>query len=124
MPASVEEGLGDGTVAKVLKRPEQPTAAEIEQHEAQRHIRMKLRGTYRRWCPQCVSGRGVGRQHRRVAHFEEELPVVHLDYAFFGSGASDDSERIAMTALYDSKTRTTGAIGLPRKWGTHTQRAQ
>eukprot|EP00971_Amphidinium_carterae_P154558 3065176-Amphidinium_carterae.1 len=58
MPAA-EEGVEERTLAKVLKGPEQPTAAEIEQHEAQGHL------PYRRWCPQCVSGRGVGQQHRR-----------------------------------------------------------
>eukprot|EP00971_Amphidinium_carterae_P101002 1998321-Amphidinium_carterae.1 len=70
-----EEGIEERTLAKVLKGPEQPTAAEIEQHEAQGHL------AYRRWCPQCVSGRGVGQQHRSVAHSEEELPVVHMDFA-------------------------------------------
>eukprot|EP00971_Amphidinium_carterae_P027604 543830-Amphidinium_carterae.2 len=38
MAASIEEGLGDGTVGRVLKGPEQPTAAEIEH--------TKLRGVY------------------------------------------------------------------------------
>eukprot|EP00971_Amphidinium_carterae_P110934 2197423-Amphidinium_carterae.6 len=50
----------------------------------------------RRWCPQCVSGRGVGQQHRRVAHAEEELPIVHADFAFFSSGVTDESEKITM----------------------------
>eukprot|EP00971_Amphidinium_carterae_P204536 4059136-Amphidinium_carterae.1 len=77
-----EEGPGEGTKAKVLRGPDQPTAAEVEQHEgdeAQGHL------PYRRWCPQCVSARGVGQQHRLVAHAEEELPTVHLDFAFFST---------------------------------------
>eukprot|EP00971_Amphidinium_carterae_P105682 2092810-Amphidinium_carterae.1 len=64
-----EEGVEERTLAKVLKGLDQPTAVEVEQHEAQGHL------PYRRWCPQCVSGRGVGQQHRRVAHSEEELPI-------------------------------------------------
>eukprot|EP00971_Amphidinium_carterae_P009779 192993-Amphidinium_carterae.1 len=85
-----EEGPGEGAQAKVLRGPEQPTAAEVEQHEAQGHL------PYRRWCPQCVSARGVGQQHRLVAHSEEELPTVHLDFAFFSTGATDESERITL----------------------------
>eukprot|EP00971_Amphidinium_carterae_P124138 2458833-Amphidinium_carterae.1 len=72
---------------------------------------------YRRWCPQCISGRGVGQQHRKVAHAEEELPVVHLDFAFFSAGATEDSDKITMVVLYDSKTRSTGAIALSGKGG-------
>eukprot|EP00971_Amphidinium_carterae_P199490 3959076-Amphidinium_carterae.2 len=55
MPAA-EEGVEERTLAKLrlLKGLDQPTAAEIEQHEAQGHL------PFRRWCPQCVSGRGVG----------------------------------------------------------------
>eukprot|EP00971_Amphidinium_carterae_P163571 3243493-Amphidinium_carterae.1 len=53
MPAP-EEGVEERTLAKVLKGPDQPTAAEIEQHEAQGHV------PFRKWCPQCVSARGVG----------------------------------------------------------------
>eukprot|EP00971_Amphidinium_carterae_P038354 754138-Amphidinium_carterae.1 len=65
----VEEGLGETAAAKVLKGPDQPTAAEVEQHEAQGHL------PYRRWCPQCVSARGVGQQHRRADHSKDALPV-------------------------------------------------
>eukprot|EP00971_Amphidinium_carterae_P084616 1674870-Amphidinium_carterae.1 len=97
-----EEGPEEGAKAKVLKGPDQPTAAEVEQHEAQGHL------PYRRWCPQCVSARGVGQQHRLVAHAEEELPTVHLDFAFF-------SERVTLVVLYDDKTRSIGAVGLPHK---------
>eukprot|EP00971_Amphidinium_carterae_P080156 1586327-Amphidinium_carterae.1 len=111
MLAEGEEGLEERVLAKVLKGPEQPTAAEIEQHESQGHL------PYRRWCPQCVSGRGVGQQHRRVAHAEEELPVVPLDFAFFSAGATDESDKITMVVLYDNKTRSTGAVALPGKGG-------
>eukprot|EP00971_Amphidinium_carterae_P271339 5384472-Amphidinium_carterae.1 len=100
MPDAEEEGVEERTLAKVLKGPDQPTAAEIEQHEAQGHV------PDRRWCPQCVSARGVGQQHRRVARAEEELPTVHLDFAFFSSRVTDDSEKITMVVLYDNKTRS------------------
>eukprot|EP00971_Amphidinium_carterae_P156973 3111667-Amphidinium_carterae.1 len=52
MPAAEEEGVEERTLAKVLKGPDQPTAAEIEQHEAQGHV------PYRKWCPQCVCAWG------------------------------------------------------------------
>eukprot|EP00971_Amphidinium_carterae_P141841 2809772-Amphidinium_carterae.1 len=88
-----EEGVEERTLAKVLKGPEQPTAAEIEQHEVQGHL------PFKRWCPQCVSARGVGQQHRRVAHAEEELPAAHVDFAFFSSGVTDESEKTTMIVL-------------------------
>eukprot|EP00971_Amphidinium_carterae_P031691 624220-Amphidinium_carterae.2 len=42
-----------------------------------------------------VSGRGVGQHHRKVAHGDEELPVVHIGFAFFSAGEynDEDSER-------------------------------
>eukprot|EP00971_Amphidinium_carterae_P116460 2306754-Amphidinium_carterae.1 len=83
----------------------------MEQHEAQGHL------PYRRWCPQCGSARGVGQQHRRVAHTEEELPVVHLDFAFYSTGEQEEGDRITTIVMYDSKTRSTGAVALPRKGG-------
>lgn len=41
----------DAVVLKKLRRPEEPTQKEIEDHESC-HI------PYRSWCPSCVSGRG------------------------------------------------------------------
>eukprot|EP00971_Amphidinium_carterae_P091586 1813365-Amphidinium_carterae.2 len=51
------------------------------------------------------------------AHAEEELPVAHLDFAFFSAGADNDGERITMVVLFDSKTWSVGAIALPHKGG-------
>eukprot|EP00971_Amphidinium_carterae_P136479 2704191-Amphidinium_carterae.3 len=96
MPESVEEGLAIDSpkYSNFLKGPEQPTAAEIEQHdsshEAQGHI------PYRRWCPQCVSGRGVGR-----------WPTAQKTLI----------AREQATIVIKSQWSSTGAVALPGKGG-------
>ena len=42
---------------RIARRPQTPTKAEVEAH-------MTLHAEYRDWCPHCVHGRGMSRQHR------------------------------------------------------------
>eukprot|EP00971_Amphidinium_carterae_P138992 2754893-Amphidinium_carterae.1 len=74
MPAGEEkeDGLGKGFLAKVFKGPEQPTAADVEQHEAQGHL------PYRRWCPQCVSATTTRHGAPKQSHYQaSEVTTRH-----------------------------------------------
>eukprot|EP00971_Amphidinium_carterae_P194953 3868614-Amphidinium_carterae.2 len=101
MPAESEEGLEERTLAKVLKGLDQPTAAEIEQHEAQ---------------STCLTEGGV----RSVSGAEgsDSNTEGWLTQKRSGlAGVTEDSDKITMVVLYDSKTRSTGAVALPGKGG-------
>ena len=42
----------------VARKPKGPTKADIDAH-------YPLHAEYRDWCPHCVSGKGISRQHRQ-----------------------------------------------------------
>ena len=46
------------SIDNLAARPEDPTPAEVEEHEATEHIQ------YRDWCRHCIAGRGIGQPHR------------------------------------------------------------
>ena len=48
---------GEARCPRIARRPQTPTKAEVEAH-------MTLHAEYRDWCPHCVHGRGMSRQHR------------------------------------------------------------
>ena len=56
-----------------VRSPSDPTAAEVEEHEATGHVQ------YRTWCKHCVAGRGIGQQHRtreEELRAQDGLPVI------------------------------------------------
>ena len=62
---------------KAIRRPNAPTKAQIAEHyPAHAH--------YRSWCPDCVAGRSLCKQHRRQdIDVDDSLgPVISLDYGF------------------------------------------
>jgi hypothetical protein len=67
-----------------LRGPEDPTAEEVEAHNASGHAK------YRAWCRYCVGGRGNADPHKK--HDEEECkkPVISCDYCFMGEKVEDD----------------------------------
>eukprot|EP00971_Amphidinium_carterae_P275661 5469568-Amphidinium_carterae.1 len=105
-----EEGLDEGTVAKVLRGPEQPTAAEVEQHEAQGHLLafQTVVSAVREWTGCWPTTAASGSLRGGAASRSRRLRFLQ-----FSAGEHDDGERIAMVVLYDSRTRSTGAIALP-----------
>ena len=60
-----------------MRSPEQPTQAEIDEHEVH-HL------PYRAWCRFCVIGRGKATPH--FQHGEEDIgvPTICTDYGFIG----------------------------------------
>ena len=54
-----EEDVG-GAAVKPLRAPHEPTAEEIEEHNASGHAH------YRAWCPHCVAGKGKADSHRQL----------------------------------------------------------
>ena len=49
----------EGEELKRVEEIEEPTARQRQEHEEENHA------IFRKWCPDCVAGRGVGGQHRR-----------------------------------------------------------
>ena len=93
LPEGEEEGdyqsaTSDEDVEKprVMRKPKQPTRAEIEEHEAT-HM------PPRDWCPDCVRGRGISNQHRKhrphiqdaAVRGEATIPTTSIDYTFIGT---------------------------------------
>ena len=70
----------EGRAAKPLRAPTLPSAEEVEAHMVS-HI------PYRAWCSHCVRGRGKSFARHRVNRQgdPEEVPVVSIDYGFFGA---------------------------------------
>ena len=61
--------------ARVLwRRPEQPTAAEVQQHE------ISGREPYRSWCRACVAGRGRADAHVGRPAVEKGVPIIGVDW--------------------------------------------
>ena len=90
----IEEGLqqqaGERPVrAARRRRPDQPTADEIEEHEACGHE------PYRSWCPDCVAGRGRADSHIQRGAGEKALPIFGVDYGFLWNKAPQEDAAAA-----------------------------
>ena len=73
--------------ARVLrKRPEQPTAAEVQEHEISGHE------PYRSWCRACVAGRGRADAHVGRLEIEKGVPIIGVDYGYWWSRAPEASD--------------------------------
>ena len=62
----------------VSTSPVQPTAAEVEEHRVT-HL------PFRRWCRECMMGRGLGEQRGRHAGRSHSIAIVGVDYFFITS---------------------------------------
>ena len=77
-----EEQLEDEEEEEVALRrspcPGAPSTPDREAHEASRHW------PYRAWCEDCVRGRAVGPNAKRVPHEKRlsDVPRAHMDYAY------------------------------------------
>ena len=100
----IGEQLGERK-PKIGTRPHTPTKAEVEEHNP-------LHVHYRTWCPHCVAGRSISRQHRRQAAYEESLGVtVSIDYAFMAADEKE-AETAAIMIAYEHKTKAIWAFEL------------
>ena len=61
----------------VRKGPHEPTDREVEEHQIT-HL------PYRSWCKICVAARGVAAPHNMIERSDNELPLISMDYYFWG----------------------------------------
>ena len=76
---------GEKPRIRVKRAPEEPTAAEREDHAA-------LHEPYRAWCRACVAGRGRADRHVTRGGEEKALPIVGVDYGYLNSRGDEDEE--------------------------------
>ena len=101
-----------------LKAPEEPTPAEIEEHEATGHVQ------YRTWCRHCVAGRAIGQPH--CTQSEEQSKEDRTDYRcglhFYmvrGDGEEDRAKPILVAK--DDRTQSVAATFVDAKGPRRTQ---
>ena len=71
------EASSEAVAPKHLKRPDQPTQTEIDEHRRASHI------PYRSWCKHCVEGRGLHDQRKSSEErnkLAKSIPCVSMDY--------------------------------------------
>ena len=109
----IDELEEDVVPPRVHIDPGQPTDRDVEEHRDAAHL------PYRNWCPECVSGRGTGEQHRKRPE-ESKVPTIAFDYLIINRagkvvvrGTADDEE-IALKVLVvkDSKSKAVFAHGV------------
>jgi thiol-disulfide isomerase/thioredoxin len=84
----------------LLCHPCKPSEKEVDEHNAS-HI------PFRDWCPACVRGRGKSVGHYAKEHEEDQVPVVTVDYGFFGSdGIARDGDTPTLV-VKDRKSKNT-----------------
>ena len=86
----VHEGLehkgGERPVrAARRRRPDQPTAEEIAEHELSHE-------PYRSWCADCVAGRGRADSRIERSADQKSLPIFGVDYGYLWSRAPAEDE--------------------------------
>ena len=63
-------------VRVLRKRPEQPTAEEVQEHEISGHE------PYRSWCRACVAARGRADAHVGRPAVEKGVSIIGVDYGY------------------------------------------
>lgn len=118
-PAELGSREEDTVAVKVLRRPEEPSAAEIAEHQA-------THSPYRDWCPSCVAGGGRSLAHR---HQEKDpdpsVPTIAMYYGFLGKedAREEDLEKEGsspMLVTKDTKQRWRSANMLVSKGTAHS----
>ena len=93
--------------ARFIKGPMQPSAAEVEEHEATGRV------VYRSWCPICQAARSTGQPHLRAPDEEETaVPQIIWDYGFMGEA---DGESMPILVIKDRKTKRVSATFVQAK---------
>ena len=85
----MEPNLYGGDVGvKAARRPEQPTAKELDEHELTHTL-------YRDWCVFCTKGRGVSDRHarqRRADGHEDGMTTWSMGLCVLTDGSAGDKE--------------------------------
>ena len=93
-------------VAKPLRSPTAPTAAERAAH-APNHL------PYRSWCEHCVAGRRDNPPHKAVECGDNSVPEVIMDYCYVRR--EDEEETITMMVLKERQSKALQAWVTPTK---------
>ena len=72
----LEQQAPERPVRVLRKRPEQPTTAEVQEHET------SGREPYRSWCRACVAGRGRADAHVERPGVEKGVPIIRVDHGY------------------------------------------
>ena len=102
-----------------MRAPALPSPEEVEAHYVS-HI------PYRAWCSHCVRGRGKSFAHHRVHRHgdPEEVPVVSIDYGFFGAPGELPSDAVGgaqmpVLVVRDRKSKALFSHLVPAKGVEH-----
>ena len=94
----------------VSPSPSKPSAAEVEEHRVT-HI------PFRRWCRECMMGRGLGEQRGRHQGRAHSIPIVGVDYFYITSKGVESREEMLEAYPQDEvgrekieKDRTSGDL--------------
>ena len=79
----LEQQARERPVRVLRKRPEQPTAAEVQEHEISSHE------PYRSCCRACVAGRGRADAHVGRPGVENGVPISGVEYGYLWSRAPE-----------------------------------
>ena len=82
----LEQEARERLVRVLRKRPEQPTVAEVQEHEISGHE------PHRSWCRACVAGRGRADAHVKRPGVEKGVPIIGVDYGYLWSRAPEASD--------------------------------
>ena len=108
----------DAQPARAMRNPITPTQKMIDDHNVS-HL------PYRDWCPACVRGRGKSIPHRKVVDKEEDqLPVISIDYGFFGAPGVDGATGVAdhempVMIVFDRASKSIWSHVVPSKGIMH-----
>jgi hypothetical protein len=83
---SEEEIETEGTVPRVKASVDMPSKEDVDSHMVT-HI------PYRSWCDHCVRGRAVNDHHQKGKSEESSVPVISIDYAYFGETSDERKGR-------------------------------
>ena len=98
--------MEEALVAKLLRSPTAPTAAERAAH-APHHL------PYRSWCDECVAGRRDNPAHRPVECKDNSVHEVMMDYCFVRR--QDETEVITILVLKERQSRAIQAWVVPNR---------
>ena len=101
-----EEDVEEALVAKPLRSPSAPTAAERAAH-ASTHL------PYRSWCDECVAGRRDNPAHRTIECQENSVHEVMMDYCFLRRDG--EAELITILILKERQSRAIQAWVVPNR---------
>ena len=80
------DGGEDGERVRLFPKPRTPSKAEWERHVVS-HM------PFRDWCRHCVARRGLERRHQRHRGYDDQYPLVCIDYGYMSGDATPTKDR-------------------------------